>query len=265
MEVLIKELENYGGLWDSREKAERALKSDTKKEVAITCQIRYRNVVLGQTFSNRKLGQMGGSNEGGEYVPYGIMRLKENLFKILAFSSKAPEERVESFNTEIRIEEERKELLNTAQSHLQSRAEDRGNRSGASSSSKGRSKQRKKIPQFFGKTIHHTFEEEGKDVWYKGVAVTVLDDDEYATDCEFEVLYEESDEKYEAKLVEDYRRGWIVCEGRVAKEWIREHASNSKENNSVQSNKRKVSKNSDNTPQKFVRGEQRKCYHKTRE
>ena len=229
------------------------MKSETKKEVAIKCQIRYRKVVLGQTFPDRKLGQMGGSNEGGEYVPYGMMRLKENLFKIIAFSSKIPEERVESFNTEIRIEEERKELLNRAQSHFQSRSEHRANTSGATSSSKGRSKQRKKIPQFFGKTIHHKFEEEGKDVWYKDVVVSVLDDDEYATDCEFEVLYEESDEKYEAKLVEDYRRGWVVCEGRVVKEWIREHASDSKENSSVQSNKREVSKKYNKTPQRFFK------------
>ncbi len=65
------------------------------------------------------------------------------------------------------------------------------------------------------------------------------------------MIYEESDEKYEAKLVADYKRGWVVCEGRADKEWIKEHASDSKETSSVQASKRKASTNSESTPQRF--------------
>lgn len=248
-EAVAKEIEKHGGLWDTRDKAEVMLKNEKKKEDAIKCQIRYRKVVLGQTFPDRKLGQMGESDEGGKYVPYSITRLKENLLKIIAFSIKTPEERVRCFKAEIRKEGERKELLKLAKDDLQNKHS--STRSGSASSSKGRSNRTKKIPQFFGKTIRHKFEEEGKDVWYKGVVVSVLDDDEYATECEFEVIYEESDEKYEAKLVADYKRGWVVCEGRADKEWIKEHASDSKETSSVQASKRKASTNSESTPQRF--------------
>ena len=45
----------------------------------------------------------------------------------------------------------------------------------------------------------------------------------------------------EAKLVVDYKRVWVVCKGRVEKEWIEEHASGSKGPVSSQHNKRKAS------------------------
>ncbi len=50
---------------------------------------------------------------------------------------------------------------------------------------------------------------------YKGVVVSCLDNDEYDTDCEFEVQYDGSDEKYEVKLVEEWKKGWVVCEGKA--------------------------------------------------
>ena len=50
----------------------------------------------------------------GKCAPYGLLRLKENLFKIIAFPSKTPKERVTCFKTKIRKEGERKELLRMA-------------------------------------------------------------------------------------------------------------------------------------------------------
>ena len=57
-----------------------------------------------------------------------------------------------------------------------------------------------KTPIFFGKAIRHKYEENGSDVWYKGVVVSCLDEDEYDNNCEFEVVYEGSDEKFCCKV-----------------------------------------------------------------
>ena len=43
--------------------------------------------------------------------------------------------------------------------------------------------------------------EGGKDVWYLGLVVSVLDDNELDEECEFEVLYDGFDDKYDIELV----------------------------------------------------------------
>ena len=39
-------------------------------------------------------------------------------------------------------------------------------------------------------------EEQGKDVWYKGIVNEVLDDDEFDVNCEFTVMYEGYQDTY---------------------------------------------------------------------
>ena len=39
-------------------------------------------------------------------------------------------------------------------------------------------------------------EEQGKDVWYKGIVNEVLDDDEFDVNCEFTVMYEGCEDTY---------------------------------------------------------------------
>ena len=43
----------------------------------------------------------------------------------------------------------------------------------------------KGVPKFYGKVIHHKMfhEEQGKDVWYKGIVTEVLDDDVFDMNC----------------------------------------------------------------------------------
>lgn len=42
-----------------------------------------------------------------------------------------------------------------------------------------------------------------------GQVVGVLDDDEYSSDCEFQVAYEGDDDFTVVNLVEDWKEGWV--------------------------------------------------------
>ena len=76
---------------------------------------------------------------------------------------------------------------------------------------------RKDIPIFFGKMIKHKMfdEEEVKDIWYQGVVIEVLDDDEISDDCEFTLKYEGFDDNYEVKLVEEWKNQCVIILGKA--------------------------------------------------
>lgn len=73
----------------------------------------------------------------------------------------------------------------------------------------------RKIPKFFGKVIRHKYDEDRVDIWYRGSVVSVLDEDELDDKCEFEVKYDGNDDKYDVMLVEEWRKGWVIIEGKV--------------------------------------------------
>ena len=71
-------------------------------------------------------------------------------------------------------------------------------------------------PTCFGEYIRHkstVSDDSGndKDVWYTGCVVGVLDDDEYASDCEFQVSYDVDKGKdfTVVALMEDWKEGWV--------------------------------------------------------
>ena len=215
-EKISKEIDLHGGLWTSKESAEQALKTVKSKVDALKCQIRFRKTVLGQKFPCRKLGQIGEADDKGKYAPYSATKLKENLLKIIEFASKPPEAKASYFvKQNIRQKEERTPLIEKAKQAFESKKGSENNSKGAKT--RKRQTSNRKVPQFFGKCIRHKYEEDGKDVWYKGIVVSCLDENEYDINCEFEVEYEGSEDRYEVKLVEEWKRGWVVIDGKANK------------------------------------------------
>ena len=58
-------------------------------------------------------------------------------------------------------------------------------------------------------------DENGNDEWYNGKAVSVLDDDKFNDECEFQVEYDEYDECYEIQVVKEWRMNCIVVVGSI--------------------------------------------------
>ena len=58
-------------------------------------------------------------------------------------------------------------------------------------------------------------QEKGENVWYEGVVMEVLDDDEYDEDCDFTVSYEGYEDTYEVKLVQEWNSGCVVIKGKA--------------------------------------------------
>jgi len=73
-----------------------------------------------------------------------------------------------------------------------------------------------KIPKFLGKKIRHKMvDDDGKAVWYSGTVVSVLDDNEFNEECEFEVKYDGYEDVYEIQVVKEWRLNCIVVEGNI--------------------------------------------------
>ncbi len=127
-EGISQDLHSYGGLWRNKDDVEKGLARSKSKAEALKCQIKYRKVVLGQKFPDRKLGQMGEANENGIYVPYSACSLKENLLKIVEFMAESTETRASCLvkQQNIRNVDERKRLLETAESTLKNAREKTG-------------------------------------------------------------------------------------------------------------------------------------------
>ena len=88
-EQLTKEILKYGGLWSNIEEMDFNLEKFHKEKLkidSIKCQIRYRKKVLDQKFSNKKLCQVGESDDKGKYKFYGLDTLRINLCAILNFT-----------------------------------------------------------------------------------------------------------------------------------------------------------------------------------
>ena len=60
-------------------------------------------------------------------------------------------------------------------------------------------------PEFFGKRTDH----EWKEGWFKGTVTAIFDDDEFETDCEFEVEYDGYDERILVEVIEDWKEGKV--------------------------------------------------------
>ena len=58
-----------------------------------------------------------------------------------------------------------------------------------------------------GKMIKHKvfYEEELKDIWYRGFVSQLLGDNETSDDCDFTVKYKDFDDIYEVKLLEEWK------------------------------------------------------------
>ena len=66
---------------------------------------------------------------------------------------------------------------------------------------------RKLSPMVLGKMIKHKafYEEELKDIWYRGFVSQLLGDNETSDDCDFTVKYKDFDDIYEVKLLEEWK------------------------------------------------------------
>ena len=58
-------------------------------------------------------------------------------------------------------------------------------------------------------------EDEGNAVWYEGKVVTVLDEDEFDDECEFEVEYQGFEDRYTIQVVKEWRMNCIVVLGSI--------------------------------------------------
>ena len=60
-------------------------------------------------------------------------------------------------------------------------------------------------PEFFGKRIDH----EWKEGWFKGTVTAIFDENEFDTDCEFEVEYDGYEEHILVELIKDWKEGKV--------------------------------------------------------
>ena len=74
-----------------------------------------------------------------------------------------------------------------------------------------------RVPRFYGKIIQYKMfdEEQGKDVWYKGIVTEELDDDEFDVNWEFTVMYEGYEDTYTVKLLEEHNNKCVVMRERL--------------------------------------------------
>ena len=56
----------------------------------------------------------------------------------------------------------------------------------------------------------HKWDEDGGEVWYDGTVVEVYDEDEYDVECEFGVKYDNIDGIFEVRLLQDFKRNWLI-------------------------------------------------------
>lgn len=81
-------------------------------------------------------------------------------------------------------------------------------------------KPKRNVPKLFGKRIKHKWEVDVKEIWYDGTVVAVYDEDEYDIDCHFGVKYYDFEDVFEVKLLEDYKKDWVVVVRAANKEEI---------------------------------------------
>ena len=65
------------------------------------------------------------------------------------------------------------------------------------------------VPTFSGKRIRHKWTDNGKDKWFSGTVIRALNDDEYDSNCDFEVDYDGFKDLTIVKLHEDWNEGWV--------------------------------------------------------
>ena len=108
-----------------------------------------------------------GESMNNKYKSFNVDELRDNLIKIINFSSKSPEERASAIvESSVRDEGLRRELLESKKKKLQKKSEKR----------KAQGDTAKGVPKFHGKIIQHKMfdEEQGKDVWYKGIVTMMM-------------------------------------------------------------------------------------------
>lgn len=182
--------------------------NDVDKMKALQLQIKARKIVLNQSLSDNKVLQQG-SSINGKYAPYSAKQLKDNLLQAIMFSEMPSEERASKIIEKVSLkgEEERRTELEGLKAILREKAEKAFKASKKSAERNQQSSRKKgKKPKLFGKRIKHKWD----DGWYEGKVVKVYGDDEYATDCEFRVEYDDFPDEYEVNLMEDWKNNWVV-------------------------------------------------------
>ncbi len=213
-EELSKDIEKIGGLWTTKDQIASNLSGKEKKEQyeALKVQINFRKVVLEISVPDKKLLQMGTAIDK-KRKEFSVSDLKENLEKIIDFSSQSPESRVEEMSaTVIRSERERRVLLDDAKKSVMRKIKESAEGS-SSMQEPAKKKAKNKYPKLFGKRIKHKWEEDGEEKWYDGTVLQVYDEDEYDVDCEFGVKYDDIDEVFEVRLLQDFKKNWLMVVG----------------------------------------------------
>ena len=194
-EKLTKKVEEFGGLWKIVEEVAIQLSKLPSKQ--------HKTAIITQTVD-------------GKRVEFSCQELKANLKKFIDFQALTAEIRAKTVlsQVEVRPREERREKLEEAKKEIASKQQSKADRIDNSEAERVEPK-KKKYPKLFGKKIKHKWTlDNGKDVWYTGILTAVLDDDEYDSDCEFKVCYDEyPEETYDLPLMKDYKRNWVVIIG----------------------------------------------------
>ncbi|XP_065666851.1 uncharacterized protein LOC136087582 [Hydra vulgaris] len=134
------------------------------------------------------------------------------MLSIFTFLKEAPEQRATTIKCSvIRQIEERQEMLITLKKKVRLEGDARLLMETRKKIRTGTSKEG--VPKFLGKRVKHKMvDDDGKDLWYSGLVVSVLDDNEFDEDCEFQILYNGHEDKYNIELVKERRTKCAVAE-----------------------------------------------------
>ena len=216
-QILLAELEEYGGAWNSENKIKDELRKlvGPMKLKALQLQVKARKVILSQSVPDPKILQQSTTIKG-KYTQFGVTELQSNLAKAISFAEKSAEERATDVIEKLvlRPEDERKAQLEDAKNLIWEKAAKFQERD---KDSAGEGTSKKKTPKLFGRRIRHKWD----DGWHEATVTKVYDEDEYSTDCEFGVEYVGFPGEYEVNLIEDWKNNWVVVCGSANKKKLK--------------------------------------------
>ncbi|XP_066922613.1 uncharacterized protein [Clytia hemisphaerica] len=215
-EIATKNLDKVGGLLTDKIMVEKICEAGVKEATNnLQAQVAFRKKVLQQSFSNRKLLQLGEKGEKG-YKKYDLETLKTHLCNIFDELSNSPAERARDVFCRVKENDPRQEKLKKLKEELNASGDARLVKEISSSKKvKINPGKESKIPTFLCKRIKHKWDDDGFDKWFEGNVITVLDDDEFDDECEFQVAYDGFEDPYVIQVVKEWRMNCIIVLGSI--------------------------------------------------
>ena len=142
--------------------------------------------------------------------------MKSHLCDIFDELSNPPKQRANEIFCRVKESDPRRKKLDDLKEELRSNGDKRLEKEITSQKKvKKNPGKETKIPTFLGKRIRHKWCDNGTDKWYHGDVIAVLDDDEYAEECEFHVKYDGFEDPYTIEVVKEWRMNCVVVEGSI--------------------------------------------------